>query len=49
MSTHHNFRRPYYKPHLKLYGNIKTLTQNVAVKGIAPDGAGMLAEPNKTN
>jgi hypothetical protein len=49
MSTQQNLRRPYQKPQLKMYGDIKTLTQNFDEEGIAPDGAGMGAIPNKTN
>ncbi|MBP0022218.1 MAG: hypothetical protein J7647_32260 [Cyanobacteria bacterium SBLK] len=48
--SNQNLRRAYHKPHLKLYGNIKTLTQNVAVEGISSDGAGQApVTPNKTN
>ncbi|MGK7927909.1 MAG: hypothetical protein AB4290_22175 [Spirulina sp.] len=49
MSIDRNLRRPYNTPQLRNYGDIKTLTQNTAVEGIAPDGAGMNAVPNKTN
>ncbi|WP_204104536.1 MULTISPECIES: hypothetical protein [Spirulina sp. CCY15215] len=49
MSINPNSRRPYHKPQLKLYGDIKTLTQSFAVEGIAGDGSGMNAVPNKTN
>ncbi|MEM9540385.1 MAG: hypothetical protein AAGA60_12910 [Cyanobacteria bacterium P01_E01_bin.42] len=45
-----NPKRAYHKPQLRLYGDIKTLTQNVAVEGISSDGAGMNGvTPNKTN
>ncbi|MEA5419528.1 hypothetical protein VB712_09855 [Spirulina sp. CCNP1310] len=43
-----NPRRPYHSPQLTQYGDIKTLTRNVAVDGINGDGAGMGAVPNKT-
>lgn len=49
MSINSNPRQPYHKPQLKLYGDIKTLTQSVAVDGIALDGGGQSAVPNKTN
>lgn len=43
-----NPRRPYHSPKLIQYGDIKTLTRNVAVDGVNGDGAGMGAVPNKT-
>ncbi|MEM9540386.1 MAG: hypothetical protein AAGA60_12915 [Cyanobacteria bacterium P01_E01_bin.42] len=49
MLNRSNFKSPYCKPQLRLYGDIKTLTQNVAdIEGSA-DGAGMDVVPNKTN
>lgn len=43
-----NPRRPYHSPQLTQYGDIKTLTRNVADIGVNGDGAGMGAVPNKT-
>ncbi|MCW6035891.1 hypothetical protein K4A83_06345 [Spirulina subsalsa FACHB-351] len=40
-------KQPYYAPQVQCYGDIKTLTQSVAIRG-NNDGAGPRAVPNRT-
>lgn len=45
LSTEHENKKPYHKPEVITYGNIREITRNAGPKGVVDGGGGAAAGP----